>query len=635
MQEQIQKVSVYPVLLLRPWESRAANGSSYPLGCLFSYAKAYKNGSLKSYFDFKQMINRQVEEWGSYREEAAIAPPGIWLFSCYEWNCDDNLQLAKEIKQLSPQSLIVVGGPHIPGYEEESREFFRDHTYIDISARGEGEVTLAEILDRIRQAGSVSLHQDFSEVNGITFRKNNEIIRTPDRIRNRDLDLFPSPYLTGEFDHESFENLPMMVMETNRGCPFGCTFCDWGSATLQKFSLFNTERIKQEIEIIGKKRACLIYIADSNFGVFERDIEITQSIIEVKKKYHYPELCGCNFAKNASTRLAEIIKLMKKSKLMNLGLISLQTSDLEVLSAIRRENIKNEKYEKLIEIFKSENLKLSSELLIGLPGQTVENFKKDLQFFVDRKLTTVVYMTAVMPNAPMNDPEYKEKHKIVINKNGHVISTSTFTEKDREMMVNLSLGFQFFYAIGVLKYYLYYLQIEHSILVMDFIFDLLDESINCPERNPITHRLQRELLVMKSEYSPFISWDSGEAGFIFDHIDDFYNEISIFTQRKYGVILTASEKKTLFCAQKAIMRSTGKALPFSVDLEHDLVAYINQVKDCTVVSHSSNNFKALGSMPPKVLKVSSQKNGKIKSLDFVNYDRHGFSGWELKSDLRF
>jgi hypothetical protein len=467
------------------------------------------------------------------------------------------------------------------------------------------------------------------------FQGKNKITRTPDRIRNRDLDIFPSPYITGEFDNESFENLPMMVMETNRGCPFGCTFCDWGSATMQKFSLFNIDRIKREIEIIGKKNTRLIYIADSNFGVFERDIDITKSIIETKKKYKHPELCGCNFAKNASTRLAEIIKLMREKKLMNLGLISLQSSDLDVLSAIKRENIKNEKYEKLIDIFRNEKLKLSSELLIGLPEQTVESFKKDLQFFVDRKLTTVVYMTAVMPNAPMNDPEYKKKYNIEINKNGHVISTSSFSKKDREMMIKLSLGFQFFYAIGVLKYYLYFLQIEHSIPVMDFIFDLIEESLQPSPHYPILFRLQKDLLVAKSEYSPSISWDSREAEFIFDNIHDFYNEISLFTKKKYGITLKTPEEKTLFDAHKAIMRSTGKILPFSIELEYDLVAYVNQIRNCTVVSHQLDDFKPLMSMPPGILKVSSQKNKAISNLDFINYDRHGFSGWELKSALRF
>jgi hypothetical protein len=170
MQNKTQKVSVYPVLLLRPWDFGVANGSSYPLGCIISYAKTHKGGCLKQYFDFKPLINRQVPDWDYYRKEAASTPAGIWLFSCYEWNCDDNLQLAKEIKQLSPQSLIIVGGPHVPGYEEESREFFNGHTYIDISARGEGEITLAEILDHIKQSGSTCLQQDFSAIKGITFR---------------------------------------------------------------------------------------------------------------------------------------------------------------------------------------------------------------------------------------------------------------------------------------------------------------------------------------------------------------------------------------------------------------------------------------------------------------------------------
>ena len=62
------------------------------------------------------------------------------------------------------------------------------------------------------------------------------------------------------------------------------------------------------------------------------------------------------------------------------------------------------------------------------------------------------------------------------------------------------------------------------------------------------------------------------------------------------------------------MRETGKILPFNVELEHDLVAYISQIKECTVASHPANNFRTLGSMPAATLKVSSQKNLPINSL---------------------
>lgn len=203
------------------------------------------------------------------------------------------------------------------------------------------------------------------------------------------------------------------------------------------------------------------------------------------------------------------------------------------------------------------------------------------------------------------------------------------------MMIKLCLGFQFFYAIGVLKYYLYFLQIEHSILIMDFVHDIILASSKLPDSYPITHQLQSQLLVTKSKYSPFIAWKSNEAAFIFDHIDAFHSEVSAFTKHKYGLTLSASEERTLFRAQKAVMRSTGKALPLSVYLEHDLVAYIKQIKDITVINNEKRNFKPLGSMPPSTLDVSTRKNLDINSLDFINYDRHGFSGWELKSALRF
>jgi len=630
------KINVYPVLLLRPWDPvLIANGSAYPLGCLISYGKVHKNGILKNAFDFQPLVNRHEPDWGFYLQEAEAKPAAVWLFSCYTWNCEDNLTLAKAIKERSPHSLIIVGGPHIPAYEEENREFLKQNAYIDIAVRGEGEITLAEILETIQDTSPTNLHPDFSTICGISFRKGNEIFRTADRVRNRHLDLFPSPYLTGEFDHKSFNDLPIMILETNRGCPFGCTFCDWGSATLQKFSLYDLDRVKKEIEVISKKKPQSIYLGDSNFGVFERDVEIAQTIANASDIYGYPKAFGSSFAKNASPRLAEIIKILSKKRLITIGLISIQTTDQETLAAINRTNIRNDKYEKLIEIFKNEKLKLSSELLIGLPGQTVESHKKDLQFFVDRKIMTIAYNTSVMPNAPMNEPGYRNKYKIVTDKKGYVLSTSSFSNEERLMMVQLFLAFQFFYAAGVLKYYLYFLQMEHGIRFMDFIEDLLLFSKKNPQKYPIGFKVQDTILVMRRDWSPSLEWTSEEVEFLFDHLDDYYKEITAFTKEKYGITLSESENDVLFTAQKSVMPLKGKVVPFSVELKHDLCAYVNQIKELTIVDVRPRNFKALKDFSEGQLRVSALKVKTIKSLALGKFDRWTGNGWELKSSLRF
>lgn len=633
--ERTNKIKVYPVQLVHKWDPvLLANGSALPLGMLMAYAKVYKDGHLKNHFDFQPLINRYPEEWSYYSAEAAANPSSIWLISSYIWNHKDCMSTARAIKQADPSALIIAGGPHIPGYEAENKKFLTDNSFIDVTVRGEGEVALAELLDAV--AHQKKLIANFSHVTGVTFRSaGGELIRTADRTRTKDINIFPSPYLTGEFDHESFNDLPLMILETNRGCPFGCTFCDWGSATLQKFSLFDFERVKKEISVIVQKRTGSIYLGDSNFGAFERDLEITQLIASHKKNSGYPKEFGTSFAKNASQRLADITKVLKQSRLARIGLISIQTTDADTLSAINRSNIRNDKYEKLIEIFRAEKINLSSELLIGLPGQTVESHKDDLQFFVDRKLMTIAYCTAVMPNAPMNEPEYRKKYKILTNDEGYIVSTSTFNEKQHGEMITMFLAFQFFYGIGVLKYYLYYLQMEHGIRFMDFVYEMLSTCCEAQEKYPISYQLKRRLLTTRRYWSPSLEWSSVEGEFLFNNLEQYYLEVLRFTEEKYGVVIKQSVANTLITAQMAVMPTIGKAIPFRVHLEHDLCAYMHQLDAVRVIDKTPQDFKMLDTFPSTSMSVSALKSKTIDSVALAKFDRHTGAGFELKSPLRF
>src|SRR5262249_30735181 len=119
-------------------------------------------------------------------------------------------------------------------------------------------------------------------VAGITFRKRgssegatpDRLVRTPDRERITDLDSIPSPYLTDWFQRQDAERWIAAIIETNRGCPYSCTFCDWGAATASKIRLFSTERVFAEIDWVSKNRIEVLWFADSNFGIFPRDIDI-------------------------------------------------------------------------------------------------------------------------------------------------------------------------------------------------------------------------------------------------------------------------------------------------------------------------------------------------------------------------
>ena len=366
---------------------------------------------------------------------------------------------------------------------------------------------------------------------GIAYRSDGAFKRTPERQRLADINILPSPYMTGEFE-PWFEDLPSTILETNRGCPYGCTYCDWGSATLSKVTRFAPERVVKEIEYIAEKRSKAIFIADANFGMLEQDIEIAKALVDVRRRTGYPHRVATNFAKNGGRRLMAVIKILHEGGLLPTGIIALQTTDRDVLKAIARDNIKTEAYEKMMTYFNSENIPMASDLMIGLPGQTVDSFANDLQFCFDWKVAAVANYTSMMPNAPMAEVSYREQYQILATDDDMVQSTSSFSSEDMRTMKLIYVTYLFHVRYGVLKYILYFLQIDHQVPAIAFLRRWLGSVLANDPKLPISCRVFNEVL----QNGNFRDWASviwsENANFLFEDPEAYYEEILRFAEAR-------------------------------------------------------------------------------------------------------
>jgi len=229
------------------------------------------------------------------------------------WNHKLNLHAAAEIKRRYPGSLIIFGGPEVPKFDGDTEGFLADNSFIDIAVLGEGEASCAEILAALAEQSQRDLSV-LAEIKGIVFSIAGSVTRTPSRDRIKDVNILPSPYLSGEFG-DWFQDFSNAILETNRGCPYGCTYCDWGSATLQKITRFTPERVIAEIEFLASRRSKVIFIADANFGMLEQDIEISKALVAISKRTGYPKKLNTNFAKNGGRRLMAVIKILHEGGL--------------------------------------------------------------------------------------------------------------------------------------------------------------------------------------------------------------------------------------------------------------------------------------------------------------------------------
>lgn len=157
------------------------------------------------------------------------------------------LGIAQECKKNNPEYKVIFGGPQATFVDVETLKNF---PFVDIIVRGEGEVTIAELMYKLERK------ETLRGVKGITYREGNKIIRNEDRELIRDLDTLPFPaYHLISVEEYWGKNSKEFVLpiETGRGCPFNCIFCSSALMWQRRFRLKSPERILQEIRLLKQK----------------------------------------------------------------------------------------------------------------------------------------------------------------------------------------------------------------------------------------------------------------------------------------------------------------------------------------------------------------------------------------------
>lgn len=574
------------------------------LGMLRAYILGHDGGALLAHYLPLPIVSMSI---GEYQAVHRRFGPGVWLFSDYVWSQAHNLQLSALVKTDDARNLIVHGGPSAPKYEAACRDFMQRHPHVDVVVRGAGEHTLVQLLQALARGPGTRAADlaALSDVPGLSFHADGPIrralVRTPDPSRAPDLAELPSPYLSGMFDHYGGQ-VVAAILETNRGCPFGCTFCDWGSATQEKIRSFELERVKAEIDWIGRHRIRVLWIADANFGIFARDIEIAQHIADTKARLGFPREVVVNYPKNATAKIAQIVGIFVRAGICSQGIISIQTTDPGTLRVIRRDNIKTRKYDELGDIFRREGLPLSTDLMIGLPGATVQSFKADLQYYFDDDVTVKAYRTELLPNSPMADPAYRQAYEIRVDERGFLVSTASYNEADMAEMMAIWTVFDIVDGHAVLRYVLRYLQWDHGIAATEFVHALVRQVRSAPAQYPAITWLLRHF---DRERRALGGWGP------------LYAEIGRFAGARFGVPMD-SALATVLQVNEWLLPRQGRRFPEVHALSHDLVRWFEHHHRAAEPSPCR-----LVDQPPGTLEVHDPY--RLCELDFSaveQYDNH-------------
>lgn len=366
----------------------------YSAGVIWSYSLA--DPQIRERFEVTEWIwRREAVEVTAQR----LAQNDIVAFSTYVWNHRYNYAVAQRIKEIRPEVLIIFGGPE-PAVTDS--DLFRKEWFMDLVICYEGEITFKRILTHYDA-------KDWESIPGLLINRNGVAVKTPDAERIGSLEEVVSPYLAGIFDDIMAQHPDITwqgTLETNRGCPFQCTFCDWGSLTYNKVKKFELGRVFDELEWMAKRNFDWISITDANFGMFaERDSLIADKIIECQELYGSPRTFSVAWAKNQKKEVIDIVKKLLDARGFNQGLtLSVQSLDLDVLENIRRKNMEMNKLNEVFELCDQRNIPAYTELILGLPGETLGTWKKNFYTLYDLNQHTgiTVFQAQLLENAEMN-----------------------------------------------------------------------------------------------------------------------------------------------------------------------------------------------------------------------------------------
>jgi radical SAM superfamily enzyme YgiQ (UPF0313 family) len=405
----------------------------------------------------------------------------VYAFSCYVWNTGLVRRLLSALLEAKPQSYFVLGGPQV--INQGARYLSPAHENVFV-CNGEGERTFPNFLRELLKS-----QPDFSAVRNLSFYRERQLLTTEPEPRIADLSEIPSPFLEGIFEKDRYT---WILIETNRGCPFKCNYCYWGSgATGVKVYKYDDDRLKRELTWISQSLCWYLFIADANWGMLKRDVDISQFIVECRERHGAPlsvYFCG---SKNTPDRVTEITRIFHKAGMISTQSVSLQTMNPETLIRVNRDNIRTSAYTQIQQSLNQEGIPSFVEMIWPLPGETLSSFQEGLAKLCEIGADCIiVYPLLLMNNVELADkqseyglvtvpdPDPNSEAEIVVQTSE--VSTETYREGQRYVYSVISL-----YILRGLWHLGRYLN-AHGILSYTQLFRSFVEFLRQSPTNPLT-----------------------------------------------------------------------------------------------------------------------------------------------------
>jgi putative methyltransferase len=456
------------------------------IGLLTSYIK--DNKLVQDNFDIDLHILREDPK----KIIDSYDNPYLLGYSNYFWNFHYTIEVAKLAKKKFQNAIVVFGGPSVPVEEYAVREFFLKYPFVNIIVAGEGEIVFKDILETLAK------NESLEKIDGISLNLDNKITYKEKRKPINDFLGMPSPFLDGTFDDilKRYPNdITGVVWESNRGCPYSCSFCYWGGPE-KRITDFSDERVYKELDWISKNKINYIFGADANFGIRQRDEDIAKYIAKLNIETGYPKFFVINWNKNSTDKIFNIVDALNESEVSFMLTVSVQSFYDPTLDAIKRKNIKMKHFNNILAEANKRNFNTYTEIILGLPLETYETFKNGIGKVIVSNLNYHfnLYPCVMITGTEMSTPEYIEKYgiqtrtceinlaKTATVDNGFkeyediIVGTSTMNNNDWQKSFLIGFLIKAFYGFRLTYFVFNYLRDKYDIDLIELYEFIIENS---------------------------------------------------------------------------------------------------------------------------------------------------------------
>lgn len=404
------KIVLCPVPLSNPLSIMSESpkiSNALALGCLASALKANKATENEDIL----ILDREalLHNLKTLKEDILGEQPDVLGISVYIWNHQRVMKLCEMVKKDNPHMTVVLGGPQVTYTAEE---ILRENPSVDIIVRGEGEITICELVETLKKKSSLR------SVQGITYRHHDQIVRNPDRPPIGDLDEIPSPYLTGVLDLSLSE---LLEIETARGCPYKCAYCVWHRVH-KKVGMHSMEHVCEQLKFAHDTGVKKVVFWDSVFDSPKRGRVLCEYISREGL-----DLCTTIFLNPWSIN-SDYVKFLEKTGTFIID-IGIQSMNPETLRLINRPTTVS-RTKKALTLLKPCESKVVCDVILGLPAETSKTLTAEMDTISSLGFGMSINVLQLLPGSVLY--ETAQEHGLIhMAEPPHMVyGTSTMSKKE-------------------------------------------------------------------------------------------------------------------------------------------------------------------------------------------------------------